>query len=555
MSEARSVSRWQIVVSSIPCIAYFACVVANIATYCLFWFDAAGGYHQGPLILTTYLVFYFYCAACFTLVTFTRSPIDPAIKRILAVFPLVAVAVIAVQQVFPAYLLSGSAAACSLLIIYLYLQNKRLSVDMLTGAPNRQEFLSMIGLMHAKRRPFTTMLVSLSNFKFINDKFGHDNGDRFLHEFARFLETLGPAVHLYRYIGDQFVLLVDEEEARGNQSINAKSLLKTLHERLEQPWDIGGHSYTMTAAIGVVSYPSIAHNPADVVAALEYTAAQAKQLESGSSCVCTPSIMDAINRRSAVADIVRKAVAGSSLIVHYQPIWSEKAGRFVTAEALCRLHDEKLGPIPPDEFIPIAEEIGLIPNLTYEVLDQACAFVQVYRAKHPTSEFRGVSVNFSTVQFVQNDLAEKVLDIVVRHGIPASCLRIEITESAIIANPDAVRSFMTRMSEEGVRFYLDDFGTGYSNVSTILDLPFDVAKIDKSILWSTGVESENSEFLRHLIACFSTIGSEALCEGVETEEQRAYLDYCGCDLMQGYLFSRPLAPDDATAAIADSEGA
>lgn len=553
VGEASSVGRWQIAVSAVPCVLYFLCVIANFATNCLFWFDDAGGYHQGPLILTTYLVFYFYCIACFALVVFTRSPIDPAIKRILAVFPLVAVAVIAVQQVFPSYLLSGSAAACSLLIIYLYLQNKRLSVDLLTGAPNRQEFLSMVALMHDKQRPFTTLLVSLSNFKFINDKFGHDNGDRFLREFAQFLETLGPTVRLYRYSGDQFALLMDEEEMQGNPDHDVAAVLDALHERLEQPWTIGGYSYTMTAAIGVVSYPAIAHTPADVVTALEYTAAKAKRLESGSSCICTPAIMDAINRRSTIADIVREAVADNSLTVHYQPIWSEKAGAFVTAEALCRVYDEQLGPIPPDEFIPIAEETGIIPELTYEVLDRACAFVRAYCDEHPGTAFRGVSVNLSSVQFVQNDLAERVLTIVERHGIPASYLRIEITESAIIANPEAVRTFMTRMSEEGVRFYLDDFGTGYSNLSTVLNLPFDVVKIDKSILWSATAGSDNAAFLPYLIACFSSIGSEALSEGVETEEQRAYLDHCGCDLMQGYLFSRPLPPEDAAAVIAASE--
>lgn len=553
VSEARSVGRWQIAVSAIPCVLYFFCVVANYATNCLFWFDDAGGYHQGPLILTTYLVFYFYCIACFALVVFTHAPIDPAIKRILAVFPLVAVAVIAVQQMFPTYLLSGSAAACSLLIIYLYLQNKRLSVDLLTGTPNRQEFLSMVALMHEKRRPFTTLLVSLSNFKFINDKFGHDDGDRFLREFAQFLETLGSTVRVYRYIGDQFVLLLDEEVARNDPSHDTTAMLEALHARLELPWNVGGHSLTMTAAIGVVSYPDIARTPVDVVTALEYTAAKAKRLETGSSCICTPAIMDAINRRSTIADIVRQAVADNGLTVHYQPIWSEEARAFVTAEALCRLYDERLGSIPPDEFIPIAEETGVISELTYEVLDQACAFVQAYRAEHPDTGFRGVSVNFSTVQFVQNDLAEKVLAIVERHSIPASCLRIEITESAIIANPDAVRSFMTRMSEEGVRFYLDDFGTGYSNLSTVLNLPFDVVKIDKSILWSATAGSDNAAFLPYLIACFSSIGSEALSEGVEAEGQRAYLGDCGCDLMQGYLFSRPLPPGDAAAVIAASE--
>lgn len=553
VSEVRSVGRWQIAVSAIPCTAYFACVVANFFNHCLFWFDNAGAYHQGSLILVTYLVFYFYCLACFALVVFTRSPIDPAIKRILAVFPLVAVVVIAVQQLFPSYLLSGSAAACSLLIIYLYLQNKRLSVDLLTGLPNRQEFLSMVSLMHGKGRPFTALLVSLSNFKFINDKFGHENGDRFLRKLAQFLETLGTATQVYRYSGDQFALVVDREEASTAKGRDVDAVLSAIRERFAQPWNIGDHSFSMTVDIGAATYPDIARNPGDVVAALEYAVVKAKELEPGSECFCTPDIMDAINRRSAISGVLREAVAEGCLKVHYQPIWSEKEGRFVAAETLCRLSDEKLGTIPPDEFIPIAEKTGLITELTYAVLDQACAFVRSYRDAHPESAFRGVSVNFSSVQFVQDDLADRVLSIVERHGIPASCLRIEITESAIVSNPEGVHAFMTRMHRHGVPFYLDDFGTGYSNVSTLLSLPFDVVKLDKSILWSAEASGGLETFLTHLIAGFKAIRTEVLSEGVETPEQRAFMNRCGCDLKQGYLFSRPLPPEEAASAIARSE--
>ena len=460
VGEARAVRPWQIIVSAVPCALYALIVIANFATHCLFWFDGNGGYHQGPLILTTYLVFYFYCIACFALVVFTRAPIDPTIKRILAVFPLIAVVVIAVQQMFPAYLLSGSAATCSLLIIYLYLQNKRLSVDLLTGAPNRQEFLSMVALMHDKKRPFTALLVSLSTFKFINSKFGHDNGDRFLRAFAQFLETLGAGTRLYRYSGDQFAFIVSRDGGWGTHGGQdgddaTASLLAPLRQRLGEPWRIGGRSYTVGAAIGAVSYPVIARTPGDVVAALEYATEESKKLEPNTPCVCTPALMDAIHRRSTIADIVREAVANNGLSVHFQPIWSEKAKMFVTAEALCRLTDDELGPIPPDEFIPITEQIGLIPELTYAVLDQACSFVKAYRDAHPNTSFRGVSVNFSAVQFIQDDLAESVLAVVARHGIPASCVRIEITETAIIANRDAVHAFMRTMNEHGVKFYLE----------------------------------------------------------------------------------------------------
>lgn len=556
ISETRPVRPWQIAVSALPGVLYALCVVANVATGWLFFFDDAGVYQRGPLILSTYLVFYFYCIACFALVTLTRAPIDPKIKRILAVFPVLAVVVIAVQQAFPTYLLSGSAAACSLLIIYLYLQNKRLTVDLLTGAANRQEFLSMVALLHRTGQPFTAVLVSLSNFKFINDRFGHETGDRFLREFAEFLRSFKEGVQLYRYSGDQFALIVDEDAlAVSSTHTTLNSVLDALRAQLDGPWRIGGSMYSVTAAVSTVAYPSIAPTPGDVVAALEYTVEKAKEGEPNVPLACTPAMIEVIHRRSHIADAVRRAVKTGKLSVHYQPIWSEAEGCFITAEALCRLTDDNLGPISPDEFIPVAEKAGLIGDIAYFVLNEACAFVKAYRDEHPETAFRGVSVNFSAVQFMQDDLAEAVLDIVNRHDIPASCLRIELTESAIVANPDAVFSFMTTMHEHGVRFYLDDFGTGYSNVSTMLVLPFDIVKLDKSLLWAAEGKSGVAGLLEHLIAGFDSIDLQVLSEGVETERQRAYLHGFGCQLMQGYLFSKPLPPDEAAAAIAKCDRA
>lgn len=556
VSEARPLGRKMLILSALPCLFYFFIVVGGIWTGWLFSIDSAGIYHQGPLIVTTYVVFYFYCVACFALVVFTRAPIDPVINRILAVFPFVAVVVIAAQQAFPTYLLSGSAAACSLLIIYLYLQNKRLSIDSLTGTPNRQEFLSMIALMHEKQRAFTTVLVSLSNFKFINDKFGHENGDRFLREFSHFLKTQSHTAHLYRYSGDQFAFIIDEGDndiRDSHYGETVKTLLETLQMRLEDAWSIAGHSYKVTAAVGVASCPSIVQDPSDMVAALEYTVTQAKKLGANIPCFCTSDMMNTIHRHSAVANIVREAVQKKSFTVNYQPVWSESAGRFVAAEALCRLTDTELGTIPPNEFIPIAEQTGLISDVTFLILEQVCSFISEYHTQHPNAKFHGVSVNFSAVQFIQNDLAEAVLEIVERHGIPASYLRIEITESTIITNPEVVHTFMEKMHEHGVLFYLDDFGTGYSNLSSLLEMPFDVIKVDKSILWSATEDGNEAEFLGYLASCFTSIGPKMLSEGVETAAQRAYLNRCGFDLMQGYLLARPLPPEEAAAVIAASE--
>ncbi|CAK7016862.1 MAG: hypothetical protein PEGG_00689 [Paraeggerthella hongkongensis] len=551
IDETRPLNRTSLALCAAPCLAYLICVAASAATGWLFSIDATGAYHRGPFYYVAYLVAYFYCAACLFVVALSRDSIRRDARRILATFPLLAFAVVFAQQMFPQHLLSGAAAACALLIIYLYLQNKRLSVDLLTGTPNRQEFLSMVSFLHDRGQGFTVVLVSISNFKFINDRFGNENGDRFLQEFASFLSAIKGCASLYRYSGDQFAFVFDERACKDRDASEAASdVVEQLRQSLCRTWSIGAQSYSIGFVMGVVSHPDIADNPQDVSAALEYAVARAKALEPGTPCMCTPEMIDEIHRRSAIADALRKAIAERSLSTQIQPIWFERTEEFVMAEVLCRLNDEKLGAIPPNEFISIAEQTGLIASLTEIVLEEACAFAASYRAAHPNTSMRGVSVNFSAVQFIQNDLAETVLAIVRKHGIPPSFLRIEITESAIAANPDTVRSFMNTMNEQGVKFYLDDFGTGYSNVALMLELPFDVVKLDKSILKSIAEDDRGHLFLEHLIACFTSTGSYVLCEGVETAEQRSMLRQCGCTLMQGYLLSKPLPPSEAAAIIA-----
>lgn len=551
VSEARPISRVALLLCALPCLAYVLCVVANAATGWFFFIDDAGVYYRGPYYHAAYAVAYFYCMACILVVAVARTSLRPDARKILVVFPLLAVVVVFVQQLFPNQLLSGSAAACTLLIIYLYLQNKRLSIDLLTGIPNRQEFLSMVSLLHDRNRPFSAVLVSLSNFKFINDRFGNDNGDRLLQEFAGFLDSIKGRANLYRYGGDEFAFVLDGRSCEhADLETATRRLLDDLKRYLGAPWHLGEHAYSVNFVMGTVAYPAVASNPHDVTAALEYSVERAKDLEPGVVCTCSHGMIDEIHRRSAIADILRKAIATRSLSVQFQPIWEETAGEFVAAETLCRLADSQLGAIPPSEFIPIAEQTGLITSLTGIVLDEACSFVAAYLAAHPNTSFRGVSVNFSAVQFMQSDLAETVLKTVREHGIPPSFLRIEVTESAIAANPDMVHAFMDDMNAQGVRFYLDDFGTGYSNVALMLELPFDVVKLDKSILKAASAGHQTCLFLEHLVACFASTGSFVLCEGVETPEHRALLNDCGCTLMQGYLFSKPLPADEAAALIA-----
>lgn len=541
VAEARPRNRMIAIAGAIPYLLYLLCVLANVWTGCLFSLDGEGRYHQGSLIIVTYIVFYAYCIMCFALAFVARKDIDPAITRILTLFPLLAVVVIVIQQIFPSYILSGSAAVCSLLIVYLYLQNKQISIDFLTRIPNRQEFSKMLALQQKRTMPFTTVLVSVDNFKFINDKFGSDSGDEFLASFSTYLQSTARTPWLYRYGGDQFAALFE-----GDRRSEVTGFLDALQKRMAEPWQIEDSQFVISCSIGTVDYPDVASNSATVVNALEYCVEESKALGPNEPCRCTDAMMQAIRRKHRIADILRRTLAQDGFELYYQPIWSIPQQRFVTAEALCRLDSSELGAISPAEFIPIAEETGLIIDMTYQILDKACRFVKASRERNTGDPLESVSVNFSAIQFMQNDLSERTLGIIEANGIEPSLIKIEITESVIVSNPETVKQFIVDMHEYGIQFCLDDFGTGYSNFSTILELPLDIVKLDKSIVWMASEKSAESDgFLGHLVASFEEMGSTVLAEGVETDAQRAFVEQCGCSLIQGFLYAKPLPAEKA----------
>lgn len=549
VSEARPRSRALLLVGIVPYALYFFCVLTNLWTGGIFYLDANGGYHQGNIILITYVVFYFSCFACFALAISSRADIDPAITKILTFFPLLAVVVIVVQQITPQYILTGSAATCSLLIVYLYLQNKQISIDFLTRIPNRQEFAKMIALEQKRSASFSAVIVSINGFKFINDKFGHQNGDNFLREFASYLSVHAKTPWLYRYSGDQFVVLFEN-----SQRSSVAEFLRALQARMDEPWKIEGYPYVLSASIGVVEYPEIASDSGTLISALESSVEGSKALGLNTPCYCTESMLEAIKRKRQVTDILRKALSQDGLTLHYQPIWSISQQKFITAEALCRLTSDELGAISPTEFIPIAEETGMIIEMTYDILDKACAFMEGIKHRHPETAFESVSVNFSATQFMQNDLTERMTAILASHDVDPSRIKIEITESVLVTNPDVVKRFIVDMQAKGVQFCLDDFGTDYSNLSMLLDLPFDVVKLDKSIVWMAVTQQNRSgAVLEHLSAAFVAMGSTVLAEGVETLEQSTFVGACGCDLIQGFFYAKPVCATEAEQIITQGE--
>lgn len=523
---------------TIPGVIYAILVLVNPFIKILFDINPAYGYVRGPQVFVTYLIFYAYCLASIGIVFANYKKIDRNIYRILAAFPILAVLVIMVQEIYPDVILSGSAATCALLIIYLHLQNKQISLDYLTGVPNRQELLNMLKLMIRKSpsKEFALLVVSMRDFRQINNSCGQQMGDEFLKKICHFLCDIGPKGNVYRFGGDEFALLFPQKNEE-----QIKLCISAIEERMRKSWQVGNLSFMLSAAIGVINHLGEDETLEKIINAIEYAIYQAKSGKHGEVCYCDKVMMGKLERRNTIIQILKQQVEEQSFEMFYQPIYCVESDKFAHAESLMRMPHTPIGPIYPNEFIPIAEEAGLIVDITYIVLDKVCNCIN--RLVKRGVEIDSIHVNFSAIQFAQPDLSSKVLEIIRRNGTPMSAIKIEFTESTLAESTEAVTKFAMEMMDHGIKMGLDDFGTGYSNIASVINIPFGTVKLDKSLVWVAVDNEKPALAVKHLTQTFKELGMTVIAEGVENEEQRKLVVDFGVDQIQGFYYAKPMSEE------------
>lgn len=528
------VLRWWL----IPAALYTLLVLTNPIHEKLFFLHGEEGYGRGDWVILTYLIFYLYCVVSIIVTAVNHKRMERQICQILAAFPVLAMLVIVVQQIFPDIILSGSAATCALLIIYLYLQNRQISMDYLTGAPNRQELLDTLELM-LRRRPeegFTLAVISLRDFRQVNNTCGQHRGDMLLKNFCHFLCGLTRQERVYRFSGDEFAVLFSKD----NEG-TVRQFVSQVMERMKDAWQVEEYSFVLSAVAGIVRHIDPGETLDHVIGSIEYAVAQVKTGKYGQMCYCDQEMLDKLERRRQIVQILKDKLADESFEMFYQPIYSVREGKFLFAESLMRINSSPIGPIYPSEFIPIAEETGLIIELTYVILDKVCKYINHLKAQG--LQVASIHVNYSGYQFSQPRLVEKTLAIINKNDTPASALKIEFTESTLAESSQVVTDFALEMRKNGIMMGLDDFGTGYSNIATVLNIPFGTIKLDRSLICASVENKTSALAVSHLVKTFKDLGMKVVAEGVETEEQRQMVVDFGVDQIQGYFYSKPLSPD------------
>jgi diguanylate cyclase (GGDEF)-like protein/PAS domain S-box-containing protein len=417
--------------------------------------------------------------------------------------------------------------------------------DTLTGLPNRS--LLMDQLSHAfsssarSGRNGAVLFIDLDNFKDINDTLGHDSGDLLLQQAAQRLKSCLRAGDIVaRMGGDEFVVML---ENLSEQAIEAAIQTEAVGEKflvtLGQPYQLGTYEYRSTVSIGAAMFSDHGQSVEEMLKRADIAMYQAKKAGRNTFRFFNPHMQDVINARIALERELRKAIEDRQFLLHYQ-IQVDNAHRILGAEALIRWPQQDRGMVSPAQFIPLAEETGLILPIGQWVLETACRQLKAWQQDALTRHLV-LSVNVSAKQFRQLDFVAQIHALVQHHAIDPLLLKLEITESMLLGNIENTIAAMNALKEIGVQFALDDFGTGYSSLQYLKRLPLDQIKIDQSFVRDLAFDSGDQAIVSTIIAMAKSLGMSVIAEGVETQEQRQYLLEQGCTHYQGYLFGKPVA--------------
>lgn len=420
--------------------------------------------------------------------------------------------------------------------------------DTLTHLPNRNKLYDrMLEALRAEDRHDRSMallLMDLNGFKEINDTLGHYRGDHVLQQVgARLRAVLWEPDLVARLGGDEFAVFLPRLAAAGDVHVVVQKILNTL----QNPFVIQGLPLAVEASIGVALYPDHGDNADTLLRRSDIAMYAAKK--SGDYVVYDAAHDRHSPLRLALSGALRQAIGSDQLVLHYQPKIAFATRRITGVEALARWHHPEYHTIPPDEFIPTAEQTGLIKSLTRWVLVVACRQWEAWRR---AGVRLGIAVNLSARNLHDSTLPDQVAEVLSTYGVPSSALHLEITESALMADPRRARDVLTKLREVGTRLSIDDFGTGYSSLGYLRDFPVHEIKIDKSFIQGVAKDGHEKAIVSSIIALGHHLGLEIVAEGVEDHATWDRLAALGCDAAQGYYMSRPLAPDALTSWLRES---
>jgi diguanylate cyclase (GGDEF)-like protein/PAS domain S-box-containing protein len=425
--------------------------------------------------------------------------------------------------------------------------------DALTGLANRVLIMDRIGqcLQRSKRTPgqlFAVIFLDLDQFKVINDSLGHAAGDQLLIELAKRLETTlrtgdtvsrGDIDHLARLGGDEFVALLDGIRIPAD----AIRVADRLQQATANPFNVGGQEVIVAASFGIALSNQNYNKPEEILRDADTALYDAKNNGRGCYRLFDPQMHAWAVQRLLMEGELRRGIERGELRLFYQPVQSLLTGQLVEVEALVRWEHPNRGTILPADFIPLAEETGLILPLGQWVLHEACRQMKLWQTHLPRLRDLSIAVNVSGHQFARAEMPAKVAEVLAATGLLARHLKLEITETTIMESGDPAVGELDTLHDMGLQFHLDDFGTGYSSLGHLHRMPIEALKIDRSFIAALGGDQTGTSIVQAIVALARALGMRVIAEGVETQSQADFLRRLGCDHAQGYYFAQPLTAE------------
>jgi diguanylate cyclase (GGDEF)-like protein len=424
--------------------------------------------------------------------------------------------------------------------------------DQLTGLPNRRLLEDRLGhalaVVERQGRSVAVLFADIDKLKVVNDTLGHKVGDELIRIVASRLTAATRSMDtVARWGGDEFVVVIENVASPGE----ASSISEKIIEAVGQPISLGNNLLRVGISLGISLFPEDGRDVTALIKNADMALFEAKMRGRNAFHFFDQAMNTRALRRLEIEMALRQAIQHAQLELHYQPKMGTASGRMAGVEALVRWRRPGEGLVPPDQFIPIAEESDLIIAIGDWVLREACAQIQRWRAKGMGDIH--VAVNISARHFRRPEDVEAIIAVVDASGVPPHLIEIELTESLLLHDPERVVAHLKRLREKGFGIAIDDFGTGYSNLSYLRGLPITTLKIDRSFVTDVEQDEDGAEIIRTIVAMANTLKLGLVAEGVETEGQLAFLRSCCCDVVQGFYFARPMPAAEIEAFVKASE--
>ena len=426
--------------------------------------------------------------------------------------------------------------AVALLILYLVAQNPADMLDSNTKVLSRSMMDEILLRDIEAGKAFDLIVLALDDFKFVNKTFGVTTGDIMLMQVAYFLTTLTKKGRVYRYGADQFVLQMRHAET------DMYEVLDSIKERFRHPWITEEVSVMLSTTISCIACPEDGDSMETLVDVIDYSILSAKTMGKGTVVFAKDMDLHALRKEKAIEKAIELAIDRDTIEVYYQPIFNTEKQCYTSAEALVRLNDELLGYISPEIFIPIAEKNGMILKLGTMIFEKVCRFIAEENLKDTTIEY--IEVNVSVVQCMQQNFVEELIEIMDYYHIAPEQINLEVTETAAVNSISILQENIEKLHAKGISFSLDDYGSGYSTLGYLHQLPFQIIKLDKLMVWDAFENERAGITLKFTVGMLKELKVRIVAEGVETQEQQMHLTGIGCDYLQGWYYSKAIPGEE-----------